>query len=267
MNGAGPTEHPPVVDGCVSRNKPAPSSFTDPLWVIVPSYSIEAPYKCLQWGAIHGVTLPAQGAEVSVVMSLAGVPTVVWWAGETVQETVERGTSLPASPVDGQEYDFIVNATAGVVWRFRYRAASASTYKWEFIGGPPLYSEVATNQAVESPSPTYADLATVGPEVTLPLPGDYDIEIGMSTEGRYNGTALMSYAIGATAAKDEDAVVYGSGQASSEAGDVAASMVRSKRKTGLTAETLTAKYCYSKGGSGAIQLENRFMRVTPVRVG
>lgn len=81
-NNAGPAEHPPVVNGYVSRSKPAPASFADPLWVIIPSYSTEAPYRCLQWGAIHGATLPAQGAAAVVLMDNEGVPTVAWWAGE-----------------------------------------------------------------------------------------------------------------------------------------------------------------------------------------
>lgn len=81
-NNSGPNPHPPVVDGKLSWNRPAPGSFADPLWVIVPSYSVEAPYKCERWGAIHGATLPAQGAECTVVMSANEVPTVVWWDGE-----------------------------------------------------------------------------------------------------------------------------------------------------------------------------------------
>jgi hypothetical protein len=82
INDAGPVEHPPVVDGYVSRNKPAPSAFSDSLWVIVPGGSTAAPYRCERWGAIHGATLPAQGADVSLSMSQAGIPTVLWWAGE-----------------------------------------------------------------------------------------------------------------------------------------------------------------------------------------
>lgn len=82
QSGAGPSEHPPVVDGYVSLNKPVPASFSDPLWVIVPSYSTEAPYRCVQWGAIHGAQLPAAGAACQVTMSPEGIPTVVWWSGE-----------------------------------------------------------------------------------------------------------------------------------------------------------------------------------------
>jgi hypothetical protein len=48
------------------------------------------------------------------------------------------GTSLPVSPVDGQEYILVDSTTNPTYqWRFRYNAASASAYKWEFIGGTP----------------------------------------------------------------------------------------------------------------------------------
>jgi hypothetical protein len=81
INRSGPTPERPVVGGYVSRSREAPKSFSDPLWVIVPGYSTETPYKC-EWGTIHGKTLPAQGARVVVVFDDNEVPTVVFWAGE-----------------------------------------------------------------------------------------------------------------------------------------------------------------------------------------
>ena len=50
-------------------------------------------------------------------------------------------TSLPTSPVDGQEailVDSVTNPT--YIWHFRYNAGSTSAYKWEFIGGAPAVS-------------------------------------------------------------------------------------------------------------------------------
>lgn len=77
----GRPEHPPVVEGYVSRSKPAPAAFSDPLWVIIPGYSTESPYPCTEWVACHGKTLPAQGARAVVTFGEEGVPTVVFWAG------------------------------------------------------------------------------------------------------------------------------------------------------------------------------------------
>src|SRR4051812_173693 len=49
---------------------------------------------------------------------------------------VSRVTSLPASPTDGQEVYWQVDAgPPTVVWHMRRNAALA---KWEFLGGPPI---------------------------------------------------------------------------------------------------------------------------------
>jgi hypothetical protein len=79
--------------------------------------------------------------------------------------------AFPSTPYDGQEVAVVIDATAGVCWRFKYRAASASAYKWEFVGGPPLL-------ACDSPITNYplsqvATPAVCSPNVTIPRDGDY----------------------------------------------------------------------------------------------
>lgn len=50
----------------------------------------------------------------------------------------DLATGPPASPVNGMIW-IATNVDAnGRVWLFRYNASSASTFKWEFIGGSPL---------------------------------------------------------------------------------------------------------------------------------
>lgn len=112
-NGYEPTQHSPVVDGYVSRVRPAPASMSDPVWVIVPASSLDKSYRCA-WSPIHGQTLPAQGAAVKVAMSAEGVPTVVWWDG-SLSEGWEPGDfkwsgratcgSQWVGPAEGQEVD------------------------------------------------------------------------------------------------------------------------------------------------------------------
>lgn len=169
-----------------------------------------------------------------------------------------RGTSLPSSPVDGHLYDYLADATNGIVWRFRYNAGSASSYKWEFIGGAPLFAIIDTQET--APITTYGDCATVGPSIVLPLAGDYDVTIGAQVYGSIGaaGKTAMSYAIGATAAAAADEIM----SQSSVATDYHY-LSRTKRKTGLTAVTLTAKYYYVTTVS---QFANRTMMVLPVRV-
>ena len=85
---------------------------------------------------------------------------------------ISFGAAPPGSPVDGNLWVLPFDTTAGVMWMFRYRSASASTYKWEFIGGPPAYAEVVTTQTTTTTA-TWLDLATVGPQITVPRAGDY----------------------------------------------------------------------------------------------
>lgn len=172
---------------------------------------------------------------------------------------VRAGTVFPSSPTDGQLFSYNADTTNGVKWMFQYRAASASAYKWEFIGGPPLFAEALGLESVVSA--TYAALTTPGPSLTVPIAGDYIVEIG----GRvYNDTAgraaLMSYDIGATGAVDADAVVNYSAAISS--GAVAAA--RARRKTGLAAATaLVSKY--KTDGAGTVAAQNRWMTLLPIR--
>ena len=93
------------------------------------------------------------------------------------------------------------------------------------------------------------------------MAGDYDVEIGGRLRcNTTNLAAFMSYDIGGTAAVDADSVqgfING-------ANDNYGSFSRVRRKAGLTAITLTAKY---KAGNGTQQFDSRWMRVTPIAVG
>jgi PKD repeat protein len=86
------------------------------------------------------------------------------------------GTTLPGSPVDGQEAILVDSTSAPTYrWRFRYNAGSSSTFKWEFIGGGAISNYLGTQQAVGSAS-TWVDLGTGQPIVTVPRAGDYRAE-------------------------------------------------------------------------------------------
>lgn len=82
-------------------------------------------------------------------------------------------TALPENPVDTQEIIYLADATNGIEWRFRYRAASASAYKWEFIGGPPIVTGIQGGLTTAKVAETKQLLG--GPSITVPLDGEYDI--------------------------------------------------------------------------------------------
>jgi hypothetical protein len=76
-----PGAQPPLVSGHVSSARAAPAGFEDPVWVIVPSHSIDRPYGPCAWPAIHGATLPVHGTPVWVAFDEHNVPVVVSWTG------------------------------------------------------------------------------------------------------------------------------------------------------------------------------------------
>lgn len=180
--------------------------------------------------------------------------------GQSSGSVIPVVSSLPANPTDGQEVYWLADATNGVMWRFRYNGTSASAYKWEFVGGPPLYSEVTT--AETTTSTTFAALATAGPAVVVPLAGDFNVDISFyGFNNSAGGRSSMSYDIGGTGAVQADMVSIAVANASSDQH----SGTRARVKTLATASTLTAKYQISTGSTGTFS--NRWMRVLPVRVG
>lgn len=102
---------------------------------------------------------------------------------------IPRVTSLPGSPVDGQEVYYVADATNGVLWHLRYNAAGGS-YKWEFVGGAGLQSGPS---GFMTRTTTVEAALTSGPTIVLPLKGEYHVYLEVSVVsgavGAYTGNA------------------------------------------------------------------------------
>lgn len=122
--------------------------------------------------AIAGTQLSASAAIAGTQLaSAAAIKASQLDNGSTV-------TSLPGTPYNGQEINFLADATAGVVWRLKYRSASAHASKWEFIGGPKLrLQSAAVLTAAINTEPTYTSLSTVT-RIQAPLAGQYQVDYG-----------------------------------------------------------------------------------------
>lgn len=107
-------------------------------------------------------------------------------------QNLEIRTTTPDDPTDGDE--FVCQPADGIVWKFRYNATSTSDYKWEFIGGAALFDEVggdsSANSTTTSTSPT--DLTVVGPQVTVPFAGEYEVTLSVNSVNTTAGS--WSYA-------------------------------------------------------------------------
>jgi hypothetical protein len=178
-----------------------------------------------------------------------------------------RGTTLPSSPVDGQDFYYVADDTNGVVWHFKYRSTSASSYKWEYVGGPPLFAKIDTDETFTADS-TYHDPTTAGPSVTIPLAGDWQAwgEAEVYTTSAVGGSLAIAVGLGGTTptvgTNDQDRAFMTAPAVASAA--MAFASHRGPR-TGLSAST-AAKLMYVAVNATA---HARFRRtyVLPIRVG
>jgi hypothetical protein len=174
---------------------------------------------------------------------------------DTVPSTAPA-TTLPADPAEGDTFIYDTG-TSGVRWQFVYDTTDGTTYPWLFVGGAPLVNEVTaagtrTNTTYDNPN-----TGGNGPTLTAPFAGDYDVAIGaLLYQGSAATIGTMSYQIGATTASDNDKIDIGQ--------TTGVTSYRTRRKTLAASDVLLAKY---KSSSGTFNFENRFMSLTPVRVG
>lgn len=88
-------------------------------------------------------------------------------------------TVLPNAPNDGDQCYYLADTTPSYggpyLWHLRYRAAAASTSKWEIVASPTEMRSFLSPQ-VTTTNPAPQDLG--GPYLTVPVAGDYDIQYG-----------------------------------------------------------------------------------------
>jgi len=100
------------------------------------------------------------------------------WAFAAGGTSLGGGTKVSTLPAcaagnDGQTvfYQNATMATSGVTWRLRCNAGSASQYKWEAVGGSPIFDQSVGEWTLTHAAGTYTDLLTR----TVPLAGDYRV--------------------------------------------------------------------------------------------
>lgn len=223
--------------------------------LIIPDTIFDAKGDIIAATAADSPARVAVGADGLFLKADSGAAAGVSWGSAG---GAGYGTALPGSPTDGDQFILVDSTSAPTYsWLLRYVSAKSSN-KWIFIGGTPIQDEVATAEATSSTG-SYIALATAGPSIAVPVAGDYIVTLGCThVTATSQTTAFMSYDIGGTGAVDADGVQgsVGSGQE--------VSISRVKKKAGLTAVTLTAKY-KSVGANGTYQ--ERFINLLPIAIG
>lgn len=174
-------------------------------------------------------------------------------------------TTLPATgPHEGFQvvYD---TGTAGVRWSLVYDTSDGTTYPWLYVGGAALRATNTGTSMTTTSTAAYVDLSTVGPTLTAPLAGEYEVEAWAQAQ---NDTAAalgtMALKIGAAATSDTNAV---RGQAPAANYDISIS-VYSQVIAAAAADVLKMQF---KVNAGTLTVNNAgllnpWMTVRPVRV-
>jgi hypothetical protein len=173
-------------------------------------------------------------------------------------------TALPENSVDGQEIIYVADAANGVVWRFRYREASSSTHKWEFVGGSSLNMGVKGGNEWTPAHINEAEIIPSGPSITVPLAGDYDFTAGsMAVKMKENAFLRICFCV---AAKSTVGLLEGVASQDDISAGVQIPHFLQERVTGLSASTNVKLGTFVSSIQG-LRFYSSEMWAQPVRVG
>ena len=167
--------------------------------------------------------------------------------------------TLPGAPENKQVIYFEASGANGIIWGLRFRE-SINTYKWEYIGGPFLSSGYEGAYTQESAT---EHAFSTGPTLTVPLTGEYEIELGVSihAEKVAGKTQTNEIILGKNAATTNVVYIPFELGENTELG----TRVRGTRIAVLTTgDTLTM--FLKTSFSNKVKLENGRIGIRPVRV-
>jgi hypothetical protein len=171
-------------------------------------------------------------------------------------------TGLPGSPDDGEV--IVWEFSSSYHWLLRYNGGAGL---WNFIGGSPVIDQTGTERTISGTS--YA--TNNSPSITVPIDGSYIIEHGgvirynAGDDLRFATVSLSGFPLGSksgiTPTNSLEATVFtGSGTAFETHHYALASRV-----DGVGAGTVVSTVHANASGSHIVG--NRWLKVTPIRVG
>lgn len=235
--------------------------INDPAFVIMESFDLQTKIGPCRWQT-RGTNLPEKDMDCLVAYDEFEQPYVITWWDGTAGGLAKRhvGSSPPSSPSEGDEW--LLPVGSGVNWLFRYNAGSASSYKWEFMGGSSQLDQV---DAIESTSSgSYTNLTTAGPGITISRAGDYNIRYGckMISPTGFAFRCCSTVKLGSAAASENEQIVMGGPGMAAIAMD--ASLSREIRRTLAASDQILMQY--HQDGGNSVGFQWRWLEVTPVRI-
>lgn len=174
-------------------------------------------------------------------------------AGSVVIPIVQLVDFPPGSPTDGQTI-YLETGIADVRWLLTY---NATTLRWDYAGGPPIYNEVTAGATRDNI--VYGDLGgSPGPLVTVPRVGTYFITHGFRISSISAASQFfVSYSIGGVGAVDADAIISIINPVTAFQGG----MTRTRLKAFATNDVLTARYRNTP--ASVVGYADRFISIYP----
>jgi len=169
---------------------------------------------------------------------------------------ITQVTALPGSPFDGQLIVFTDSTSAPTyVWQLRYNANSASSFKWEWIGGSTFKS---TETDISFANITSYAMTNSPTAIAAPLAGDYDIIISGTAMRLTGNESFWSYNVNSAGAADTIAA------RSTATGGGALWFYQ--RQTLAASDSVRIAYKASNSGTNHF-LDNARLELRPYRVG
>lgn len=142
------------------------------------------------WLNAPATTTPLDAAGVIDLETRMGSYADSTAASQVAASLIQPVTStVPGSPVDGQELYYQADATNGIHWHMRFRSGSPNTHKWEYLGGPAMVASGTASAPNSTAVGTYIALPS-GPTITIARAGIY--EVGINLDARLTAAiALM----------------------------------------------------------------------------
>jgi hypothetical protein len=195
----------------------------------------------------------------------------VFWSDGAAWALVAQGEPLISAgaldsapwstPYDGMRMRIAIDGVAGIEWGFRYRANSASAFKWEFIGGPWQKAQLPSFNALVCDGAYH----NVGFGVIATRQGDYAVRW---SSGVYNATAVVGNVYVTTALGVGSVTPRNDGASVQHLTTASASIFVAVMDTHIvnvaTGQGIYEIYQATSGMS--VQLGNRVLSIQPIRI-